>query len=65
MANRVEEMIKSMQVQLKILENKIKASKTKISDFQENNLDKEINEVQNNAALSEEQKNSSLDLLVS
>ena len=56
--------MKSLQIQLKILENKINASKNKISEFTENGLKKEIKEVEANDSLGADQKQGSLDLLV-
>jgi hypothetical protein len=41
----IEELLKSLQVQLKILENKIQATNTDVKDFMGKELHKEIEEV--------------------
>ena len=56
--------MKSMQVQLKILENKINSNHDNVSDFLEHTVKNEIADIQSNTSQDENQKKSSLEILV-
>lgn len=57
-------MLRNLQLQMKLLENKLTSLNDNVGDFLNSNVNKEIADVQNNSELSSEQKDASLNLLV-